>query len=132
MNWAEMRDYPKISKEAPAFLSLLERMNELLHLEATKRQMAEQQKKDRHMKVTSMTLFEKAEKPVTRTELLAAYFYYYSLSEQGVGMNMAEMFDDFYALVDPVLEQCRYQKLSEKNLFDMFLIFSLYRSINLV
>ena len=126
MNWVEMRDFPDVCKEDRDFLKVLTRMNGFLHIKAAVKDVYEHQKKDYQIKFAESTLTED-QKNVTRMELIAAYFYKYSLSEQGDGLSLPELYDEFCSEVDPLLEQCRYQKINVKNIFDMFVIFSLYR-----
>ena len=69
---------------------------------------------------------------VTRTRLIAAFYYLYLLRGSGEEMSLPELCEDFCAQIDPILEQARYQKISEKNLFDVFVLISLYRLENLI
>ena len=44
---------------------------------------------------------------------------------------MPQLYAAFCRMADPILEESRYQPISEKNLFDMFTLFELYHSIAL-
>ena len=37
-----------------------------------------------------------------------------------------EVFEDYAATINPYLEEARYQPLSEKNIFDMYIVTALY------
>lgn len=50
----------------------------------------------------------------------------------GEGKSLAEIYEEFVERVDPDLEEARYQKISPKNIFDMFVIFMLYRYFALI
>ena len=71
---------------------------------------------------------------VTRTSILAAYYYLYNAmieNELGSWKNFKELFDDFSDGVNPYLEEAYYQPVSAKNIFDVMLIFSSYAYMNL-
>ena len=64
---------------------------------------------------------------VTRTQLIGLCYYYYRIGlDEEVKLPLPEIYDEFCDLVNPYLEQARFQKISEKNIFDMFIIFALY------
>ena len=50
----------------------------------------------------------------------------------GEGKSLAKIYEEFVGRVDPDLEEARYQKISPKNIFDMFVIFMLYRYFALI
>lgn len=67
----------------------------------------------------------------SRNQILALYaheFYYkYAAIAGDCGiMDFEQMKSEFEYGVNMYLEQCRYQKLSEKNFYDVFLLFALY------
>lgn len=68
---------------------------------------------------------------ITRTSLIALAYHNYLMDADTERISMPELLSDFRAYMDPILERCRYQKISEKNLFDMFTVFSLYLKITL-
>lgn len=66
---------------------------------------------------------------VTRNQLLTERFYHFLtlLKESFDGTeSFPDIFLDFSALVDPDLEAAGFQLLSEKNIYDMYLIYSLF------
>ncbi len=72
---------------------------------------------------------------VTRTKLIAAYYHYYCL-ENGFGdsgdawMSFKDVYDDMSSCLNAYLEDAGYQKISTKNLYDVFVIFFAYCKIN--
>lgn len=68
------------------------------------------------------------DKRVTRSELIAIYFnYYIALISETEGLDtFPDVFEDYAATIDPYLEEARYQPLSEKNIFDMYIVTALY------
>lgn len=66
---------------------------------------------------------------VTRTDLIRVFYYYYHMDVISAGemLSLPALYDDFCDRINQYLEEARYQKISEKNIFDMFVIFSLYR-----
>lgn len=75
-------------------------------------------------------------KKITRTRLIALYYCYFInvMSEEldGEYLDLPTLLEEFaYGSgerkgVDYYLERCRYQKMSKKNIFDMFVVFALY------
>lgn len=70
----------------------------------------------------------KVNKRISRTRLLAAFTaYYVSLIEEKDEIDsFSGLYKDFKMNVDPILQECRYQTLSEKNILDMYILISLY------
>ena len=68
---------------------------------------------------------------IGRTAIIAAVYHHLSSSEDSRGRSMPQLYDAFCRMADPILEESRYQPISEKNLFDMFTLFELYHSIAL-
>lgn len=68
------------------------------------------------------------DKRVTRSELIAIHLnYYFSLLGYTDGLDtFPDVFEDYAAAIDPYLEEARYQPLSEKNIFDMYVVTALY------
>lgn len=63
----------------------------------------------------------------TRTEIITLYYCYFQyLVNEQEAMSLPELYQDFCDGLNPHLEECRYQPISEKNIFDMFVIFSLF------
>ena len=77
---------------------------------------------------TALTSRLRADKRVTRSELIAIHFnYYITLINQTIGLDtFPDVFEDYAATIDPILEEARYQPLSEKNIFDMYVVTALY------
>jgi len=83
---------------------------------------------------------------MTRTRLIALHYLNYvnemadeeTIHQAGVhaftgeGKSLSDIYDAFVERVDPDLEEARYQLISPKNLFDMFVIFMLYRYFALI
>ncbi len=84
---------------------------------------------------------------MTRTRLIALHYLNYinEMAEEagtihrdgvrafaGEGKSLAEIYDDFIDRVNPDLEEARYQLISPKNIYDMFVIFMLYRYFALI
>ena len=67
-------------------------------------------------------------KRVTRSELISIHFnYYIALLSETEGLDtFPEVFEDYDATISPILEEARYQPLSEKNIFDMYVVTALY------
>lgn len=68
---------------------------------------------------------------ISRTALIAAHYHQFIYNDQTEHTSMPQLLAEFCAAANPVLDACRYQRISQKNLFDMFTIFSLYYSINI-
>lgn len=68
------------------------------------------------------------ENTISRTYLLSAYYYYYINEHIGdeERMSFNELYDDFKGSVDRILEASYYQKISPKNIYDMWVIISAY------
>ena len=72
---------------------------------------------------------------VTRTKLIAAYYHYYCL-ENGLYDNgdtwasFKDVYDDMSSCLNAYLDEAGYQKISSKNLYDVFVIFFAYCKIN--
>lgn len=68
------------------------------------------------------------DKRVTRSELIAIHFnYYIALINETEGLDtFPDVFEDYSDAINPYLEEARYQPLSEKNIFDMYIVTALY------
>lgn len=69
------------------------------------------------------------EKRITRTTLLALYTNYYVsnlLPYTNSISSFYDLYEDFTTTLNPVLIECRFQNLHEKNVLDMYIILSLY------
>lgn len=66
---------------------------------------------------------------ITRTAFVIAYGnYYLSLLEETPDViSFPDLFDDFSSTINPILEDARFQKLSEKNILDLYVVISIYR-----
>jgi hypothetical protein len=87
------------------------------------------QKMDERLREIGRKAVEQLEKKdrVTRTQLLGLCYYYYRIGlDEEEKLPLPEIYDEFCDLVNPYLEQARFQRISEKNIFDMFIIFALY------
>lgn len=70
----------------------------------------------------------KFDKRITRSELISIHFNYYIalLNETEEMDTFPDIFEDYAATISPILEEARYQPLSEKNIFDMYVVTALY------
>ena len=72
---------------------------------------------------------------ITRTKMIAAYYHYYCL-ENGMDdssetwISFKDVFDDMSSCLNIYLEEAGYQKISTKNIYDVFVIFFAYCKIN--
>ena len=62
---------------------------------------------------------------ITRTDLIASYYYYYNLMNTSE-KTFNEIFYDFKESIKSYLEQAHYQPISKKNIFDVLVILSAY------
>ena len=69
----------------------------------------------------------KKEAQITRTQLISIYYAYFStyIIDEGIE-GIPEIYEEFCAGINPYLERARFQKISEKNMFDTFIIFILF------
>ena len=73
---------------------------------------------------------------MTRTKLIAAYYHYYCILNDADSNNgnywksFKAVYDDMTSCLNPYLVDAGYQELSSKNLYDVFVIFLAYCSIN--
>lgn len=72
---------------------------------------------------------------VTRSRIIAAYYYYYNARHEADSgerwKSFAELFRSFKRGVDHYLEPAGYQTLDGRNLFDVLIVFSSYAYLNL-
>lgn len=71
---------------------------------------------------------QRFDKRVTRSELIAIHFnYYIALLNETEGLvSFPEVYEDYAAAINPYLEEARYQPISQKNIFDMYIVLALY------
>ena len=71
---------------------------------------------------------EAAERTVTRTTVLSiCLIHYVELFYETEGiLSFPDLYGDFAAYVNPILTDCRFQPLHEKNILDMYIILSLF------
>ena len=71
---------------------------------------------------------QKSNKRVTRSELIAIHFNYYIvlLNDTQDLDTFPQVFEDYATTINPILEEARFQPLSEKNIFDMYIVTVLY------
>lgn len=72
---------------------------------------------------------------VTRTKLIAAYYHYYcletSLDDNGdTWKSFKDVYDDMSSCINAYLDDAGYQRISSKNLYDVFVMFFAYCKIN--
>ena len=72
---------------------------------------------------------------VTRTKMIAAYYHYYCL-ETGLDdhgdtwKSFKDVYDDMSSCLNIYLDDAGYQRISSKNIYDVFVIFFAYCKIN--
>lgn len=68
---------------------------------------------------------------VTRVSLMAVYFYLFCQINKNAMLPLEQMMEFMVGDLDRVLEEAGYQLVSEKNFFDMILVFSAYIRLEL-
>lgn len=72
------------------------------------------------------------DKKISRLDILRMY-YYKGLSDDSLeAASLMDIFDDMRIKCNEILGSSRYQEISEKNIFDVFVLIMLYRNINVV
>ncbi len=69
-----------------------------------------------------------SKKRIRRTDLITLHFnFYIALLNETEGLtSFPDVFEDYVSTINPLLEQSRFQPISEKNIFDMYIITELY------
>lgn len=72
---------------------------------------------------------------VTRADLIAAGFYYFQLKYMEYDddekiISLQDVYEEFCKFIDYYLEYSRFQKMNPKNIFDMYVVSSLYQAVN--
>ena len=72
-----------------------------------------------------------SDEKVTRTSVITAYYYYYNSlnSNKNVKKNFVDVWNDYtnsFTGLNSMLEEIHYQPISERNIFDIAVIFSSY------
>lgn len=105
----------KILENDKKFINLLQKLDEKLH--TCKKGILELNKETRKSDRTRFT----------RTEIITLYYCYFQIKIDDLAIkSLPELYIEFCDGINPYLEKCRYQKINEKNAFDMFVIFSLF------
>lgn len=72
---------------------------------------------------------------ITRTSILAAWYYYFNAIHEtdakGIWDSFETLYNAFKSGIDPILQKSGYQLLNGKNIFDILLTFSSYAFMNL-
>lgn len=68
----------------------------------------------------------KEDESLSRNRLLAIYAYKYYVEECGLGLSFPDLYKDFCFQVNEMLDECGFQQISEKNIFDYYLIVCLF------
>jgi len=68
---------------------------------------------------------------ITRTAIVVAYYYYYNARNSCIGVkkNLQEVYNDYTNNItglNAILLESYMQPISDKNIFDLFVIFSSY------
>lgn len=68
--------------------------------------------------------------PISRTTAITKLFYNYLIVEENKDrVSFQSLCENLIDFLDGFLEKCRYQPISTKNLYDLYLLFSAYRYI---
>ncbi|MCL2378017.1 MAG: hypothetical protein FWC77_02720 [Defluviitaleaceae bacterium] len=105
------------------FVKLLQKLDEKLHL--------------KHSDIATVAGANYERDKFTRTKLIALYYSYYltvvdDLIADYKVVDLPGLYSEFcngYGQrtgINTYLEECRYQKISEKNIFDMFVVFAVF------
>jgi len=114
LNGAQNRSLKKVikgdSKKAEDFITLLKRINSFMEF-------------DSFVKEDSDS--------ITRTAIVVAYYYYYNARNSCIGVkkNLQEVYNDYTNNItglNAILLESYMQPISDKNIFDLFVIFSSY------
>lgn len=73
-----------------------------------------------------------AESRITRTALLSLCAWDFRQKGLAKGLALPQLLRSFRSMVDPLLEEARFQKLSEKNILDMFTVVAMYHQENYI
>lgn len=68
----------------------------------------------------------------SRTKLLTAAYFVYRLKADPSEFTFLELYNDFAGTVNKKLVKSRYQRLSKKNIFDIYLVLLLYYTYNVL
>lgn len=125
---------PRISrKEFGEFMNLLTAINDFLIFTDEKNDDGNDQSREKAGYRTN-ALRVKSKKDVTRTSIIAAYYYYFNSvhesDESGSHSAFETVFNEFRIGVNPLLKKAFYQPFSGKNIFDVVVAFSSYAFIN--
>lgn len=71
-----------------------------------------------------------SESRLTRTNLISLCVYQFRSAGLAKGLSLPQLLRSFRAMTDPLLEEARFQRISEKNVFDMFAVVALYHQEN--
>ena len=80
-------------------------------------------------------LMVSSKEEMTRTSLLVAYYYLYTLNHEiddgMIGKSFEEVYKSFENEINPILERAFYQPINSGYIFDIVLIFSAYTFLNM-
>ena len=121
------------NREDPAFLQLLNPDSDFISLLTCLDKKLQTQK----LRIYKLCDSENIEYPCTRTELIALYYCYFLnvlqelIEDYGI-LDLPQLYEEFCngdgirPGINQYLELCRYQPISEKNAYDMFVIFAIF------
>lgn len=117
------------------FIDLIKRIHRIIGVSLKELQSTSEGKKEHPDPSTQVPRSLKIdnEKDMTRTALITAFYYYYNsrdIDEYCVGKTLSDVFDDYRSELDPILESANFQPISEKNIFDITVVFSSYAYFN--
>lgn len=121
--FGEDKEFTEKVLDDKLFYQLLQKLDEKLHI--------------RKRGIFLASGINKEKDRFTRTEIITVYYcYFLNLLDELIDdfeiVDLPGLYDAFCEGYDErkginaYLEECRYQKISEKNIFDMFIIFSLF------
>ena len=80
-------------------------------------------------------LMGSSKEEMTRTSILVAYYYLYTLKHEDdggmIGKSFEEVYKSFENEINPILERSFYQPINSGYIFDIVLIFSAYTFLNM-
>ena len=116
------------------FIELLRRIHSVLgiNIKEDNNDAGSHEHKDVSVKIPRLLEINSPEK-ITRNALITAFYYYYNNEKidcDDEQKTLWEVFNDYKSELDPILESANFQPVSEKNIFDIAVIFSSYAYFN--
>lgn len=117
-------------REDDDFVLLIEKLDKKLDISKKVSYLQEQ-----NNKTLTSDLQKQNKTLITRADLIAAGFYYFQLKyleykEDEKIISLQDVYEEFRDFIDNYLEYSRFQKINPKNIFDMYVVSSLYQAVN--